>query len=257
MQISVYRDYSCTVQSFSQWMQTPSQRSLLTSHSAWAFIACYFLSFQFLFTANYLIKQKCSENSLYKDVYTKRLHPGSRCSLWENVEETCLQKHLFSAEFSVQEVKHALQRKHIRCSSITVLWVSHWMNLNYKWQTEMKWKRHGNDEPSELVLTYIWFLHWLRLTCSLDIDPDSLQQDIFRLSALVNINCLCFVLDPWCDLFSIALWKQVAGGWRAGSWHQQHVPLFTDMSVIDQYVINQSSELANNTTYMREAKPLG
>ena len=32
--------------------------------------------------------------------------------------------------------------------------------------------------------------------------------------------------------------------------------LFTDMSVIDHYVINQSIELANNMTYMREAKPL-
>lgn len=45
--------------------------------------------------------------------------------------------------------------------------------------------------------------------------------------------------------------------WRADSWHRQHVPLFTDMSVIDHYVINQSIELANNMTYMREAKPLG
>lgn len=45
--------------------------------------------------------------------------------------------------------------------------------------------------------------------------------------------------------------------WRADFWHQQHVPLFTDMSVIDHYVINQSIELANNMTYMREAKPLG
>lgn len=42
--------------------------------------------------------------------------------------------------------------------------------------------------------------------------------------------------------------------------HQQHVVLFTEcnsMSVIDHYVINQSNELANNMTYMREAKPLG
>lgn len=31
--------------------------------------------------------------------------------------------------------------------------------------------------------------------------------------------------------------------------------LFTDMSVIDQYFINQSIELANNMTYMREANP--
>lgn len=35
------------------------------------------------------------------------------------------------------------------------------------------------------------------------------------------------------------------------------MPLFTDMSVIDHYFINQSIELANNMTYMREAKPLG
>lgn len=45
--------------------------------------------------------------------------------------------------------------------------------------------------------------------------------------------------------------------WRADFWHRQHVPLFTDMSVIDHYVINQSIELANNMTYMREAKPVG
>lgn len=45
--------------------------------------------------------------------------------------------------------------------------------------------------------------------------------------------------------------------WWADFWHQQHVPLFTDMSVIDHYVINQSIELANNMTYMREAKPFG
>ena len=45
--------------------------------------------------------------------------------------------------------------------------------------------------------------------------------------------------------------------WWADFWHQQHVALFTDMSVIDRYVINQSIELANNMTYMREAKPLG
>lgn len=42
----------------------------------------------------------------------------------------------------------------------------------------------------------------------------------------------------------------------AAFWHQQHMRLFTDMSVIDQYFINQSIELANNMTYMREAKPL-
>lgn len=42
----------------------------------------------------------------------------------------------------------------------------------------------------------------------------------------------------------------------AGFWHQHHMRLFTDMSVIDQYFINQSIELANNMTYMREAKPL-
>lgn len=35
-----------------------------------------------------------------------------------------------------------------------------------------------------------------------------------------------------------------------------HVCLFTDMSVIDQYFINQSTELANNMTYMREASPV-
>lgn len=35
------------------------------------------------------------------------------------------------------------------------------------------------------------------------------------------------------------------------------MPLFTDMSLIDHYVIKQSIELANNMTYMREAKPLG
>lgn len=40
----------------------------------------------------------------------------------------------------------------------------------------------------------------------------------------------------------------------AGFWHQHHTPLFTDMSVIDQYFINQSIELANNMTYMRGAK---
>lgn len=42
----------------------------------------------------------------------------------------------------------------------------------------------------------------------------------------------------------------------AAFWHQHHMRLFTDMSVIDQYFINQSIELANNMTYMREAKPL-
>lgn len=41
----------------------------------------------------------------------------------------------------------------------------------------------------------------------------------------------------------------------AGFWHQHHVRLFTDMSVIDQSFINQSIELAN-MTYMREANPL-
>ncbi len=45
--------------------------------------------------------------------------------------------------------------------------------------------------------------------------------------------------------------------WWADLWHQQHVALFTDMRVIDHYVINQSIELANNMTYMREAEALG
>lgn len=46
--------------------------------------------------------------------------------------------------------------------------------------------------------------------------------------------------------------------WRADFWQQQHVPLFTDrQSVIDHYFINQSIELANNTTYTRGAEPLG
>lgn len=39
----------------------------------------------------------------------------------------------------------------------------------------------------------------------------------------------------------------------AGFWHHHHVRLFTEMSVIDQYFINQPIELANNMTYMREA----
>lgn len=42
----------------------------------------------------------------------------------------------------------------------------------------------------------------------------------------------------------------------AGFWHQHHMRLFTDMSVIDQYFINQSIELANNMTYRRKAKLL-
>lgn len=44
--------------------------------------------------------------------------------------------------------------------------------------------------------------------------------------------------------------------WMAGFWHQHHMRLFTDMSVIDQYFINQSIGLANNMTYMREARLL-
>lgn len=67
----------------------------------------------------------------------------------------------------------------------------------------------------------------------------------------------------WKDLlsFSSQLFKETpvikANLWWADFWHQQHVPLFTDMSVIDHYVISQSIELANNMTYMREDKPLG
>lgn len=41
--------------------------------------------------------------------------------------------------------------------------------------------------------------------------------------------------------------------WWADLWHRRHAPLFTDMSVMDLYFINQSIELANNMTYMREA----
>lgn len=33
--------------------------------------------------------------------------------------------------------------------------------------------------------------------------------------------------------------------------------LFTDMRVIDHYVINQSTELANNLTYMRGGQTVG
>lgn len=109
----------------------------------------------------------------------------------------------------------------------------------------------------------LWHLHphlWEEKKCRISLQKSKTLKSCAHCQEANNIRSSFWKFFYYFPLFAVRSRRFLketvikANLWWADFWHQQHAPLFTDLSVKDLYVINQSIELANNMTYMREAQ---